>query len=69
MRKFLNDFLNREDGQALVEYILALSIVITIVTILATGLRTSMYKVWEFYSRQVSAACPGCPPAPSMRFR
>lgn len=66
MRKFLN---RDEGGQALIEYILALSVVIMIVTILANGLRTSMYRVWEFYSRQISAPCPGCPPAPSVRFR
>lgn len=62
-------FLHEEEGQALIEYVLALAVIITIVTLLATGFRKTLYQLWEFYSKQISAPCPGCPAAANVRFK
>lgn len=58
---------NSEAGQALIEYVLLIAITITLVTIMATGLRRSVFTLWSFYSRAISAPCPGCPPPTAVR--
>jgi Flp pilus assembly pilin Flp len=68
-REAVTKFLRDESGQAIVEYVLALSIALTIVTILATTLRRSLFKLWEGFAREISAACPDCPPDPKIRLR
>jgi Flp pilus assembly pilin Flp len=51
-----------EEGQAIVEYILMLVVVMSVVTILAVGFRKSIYSIWNLISRDVAAACPkDCP--------
>lgn len=54
-------------GQAIVEYLLGLTLVILLVGMIATVFRKSLYGMWEMISRDVSAACPGCPPDPKIR--
>ena len=61
-------FLRDEEGQAVVEYVLMLITAISVVALMGAGLRRSLFTVWEFFAKQISAACPGCPPDPSVRF-
>lgn len=56
-----------EEGQAVVDYILTLAIIVTVVTVLSLGFRTSLFKLWQTFAREISAACPDCPPDPSIR--
>jgi hypothetical protein len=57
----MKGFFAEEQGQVVVEYILALSIAIMIVAIIATGFRKSLISLWNSWGREISAACPGCP--------
>jgi Flp pilus assembly pilin Flp len=50
-----------EAGQALIEYVLLIAITLSLVTLLANGLRRSVFSLWTFYAKTVSAPCPGCP--------
>ena len=61
-------FLFEEDGQAVVEYVLMVVFALGLVALIATGFRKTILKLWIFYIRQVSAACPGCPPDPTYRY-
>lgn len=63
MKKLLHD----EGGQAIVEYMLMLTVAIGAVTIIAVGFRRSIFKLWTTLAKEISAACPGCPPDPSIR--
>lgn len=65
MRTFLRD----DGGQAIVEYMLALALVVSVITILATGFRKSLFKLWEFYAKGVAAPCPGCSAPSNIRFK
>jgi Flp pilus assembly pilin Flp len=56
--------LKDESGQALIEYVLLIALTISLVTIMATGLRKSVFTLWTFYTQAIAAPCPGCP-APS----
>jgi len=58
-----------KEGQALVEYILMLVMGISLVIMFNNSFRTTVASIWNFYIRQISAACPGCPPNPSYRIR
>lgn len=58
MRRFLSD----EDGQAIVEYLLMLMVAISIVAILASGVRRIVLGLWQVMACEISAACPHCPP-------
>lgn len=55
MRK-LND-----EGQAVVEYILMLVVTVSVVSIIGLGFRKTLFKLWSTFSREIAAACPGCP--------
>jgi hypothetical protein len=58
----------RDDlGQALIEYVLLIALTISLVTLMATGLRKSVFSLWGFYTRQIAAPCPGCPPPPEVK--
>jgi Flp pilus assembly pilin Flp len=58
---------NSEAGQALIEYVLLIAITISLVTIMATGLRRSVFTLWSFYTKAIAAPCPGCPPPDGVR--
>jgi Flp pilus assembly pilin Flp len=58
-----------EGGQAVVEYILTAASIIGMVSILAIGFRSALVKFWEAISKDVTAACPGCPADPAVRIR
>ncbi len=56
-----------ESGQALIEYVLLIAITLSLVTIMATGLRKAVYSVWGFYTKAIAAPCPGCPAPPEVK--
>jgi hypothetical protein len=51
----------KSQGQALVEYLLMLSVAITLVVIIQQGLKTSVFHLWKSFTCDIVAACPGCP--------
>jgi Flp pilus assembly pilin Flp len=56
MRKLFSD----ESGQAVVEYILAVSMAVAVVAVIATRFRKSIFGLWGVMTREISAACPDC---------
>jgi len=64
----MKGFLKDDGGQAIVEYILGIVIALGVVSVLAIGFRKSIMKLWLTISKNVSAACPGCPADPSLHF-
>ncbi len=48
-------------GQALVEYLLMLSLAVILVVIIQKGLKSSVFKLWSSFTKDIVAACPGCP--------
>jgi hypothetical protein len=52
----------KEKGQALVEFLLMLVLAMTVVAILSTGFRRSLFRIWEVITREVGAPCPDCAP-------
>ena len=64
MRKalvLLRDLSRDDRGQAVVEYILMVSITVMSVGALGYGLRKTLFSLWTVFAREISAACPGCP--------
>ncbi len=57
MRKALSN----ERGQAVIEYILMLTVAVSIVGIIGFGFRKSLFKLWGSFTQDIVAACPGCP--------
>jgi|GEM_PF-974708 len=53
--------LRDQKGQAVVEYILMLSLVVTFVGLLAKGFRAPLRGLWHLFAKEVAAPCPGCP--------
>jgi|GEM_PF-3193300 len=47
-------------GQAIIEYVLLLSIILSMAGILIGGVRSSRDKLWKKMICEVSAACPDC---------
>lgn len=60
--------LSNRRGQAILEYVLMMLIVVALVAILSKGLKSSLLIIWEFMAQRISAACPGCPPPPNVKF-
>ena len=56
-------------GQAVVEYLLGLVIAVSLVAGIAGVLRSSLFGLWQNFSREITAACPGCPADPSIRLK
>jgi Flp pilus assembly pilin Flp len=65
MRHFLND----ENGQAVVEYVLMLAVVVSVVSIMASSFRRILFQFWTQMSKEISAGCPKCIADPSIRSR
>jgi Flp pilus assembly pilin Flp len=53
-------FLMDESGQAIVEFMLLLLVVVGIVSALKTGLKKLTVKIWFLFARRIAAPCPGC---------
>ena len=49
-----------ESGQAIVEYILLLSIIMSMTGLMIAGVRSNRDKMWKRVLCEVSAACPDC---------
>jgi Flp pilus assembly pilin Flp len=62
-------FLRDEQGQAVIEYILMLAIVVSLVGVMGVGFRRGLIQLWEKMAKDISAPCPGCVPPPEVRFR
>jgi hypothetical protein len=51
---------NREQGQAIIEYVLLLSIILSMAGLLVASVRSNRDKMWKRIICDVSAACPDC---------
>jgi hypothetical protein len=49
-----------EQGQAILEYVLLLSIILTMAGLLMASVRSNRDKLWKRMLCEVSAACPDC---------
>lgn len=58
-----------EDGQAIVEYVLTISVALFMVAVLSRGFRTSVFNLWQMITKDVSAPCPHCPDRNNLRVR
>lgn len=63
------DFSRDDSGQAIVEYILMVAVVVAIIGVLSVGLRGVLVKVWGKMARDIAAPCAGCQPPPDVRIR
>ncbi len=51
---------NSRSGQALIEYILLLSIILSITGLIVAGVKTTRDKMWKQMICDISAACETC---------
>ena len=58
IRRFLKD----EGGQVIVEYLILLSIVLGVFTVVFLNFRASLIRLWRSIVVIVRAPCPGCEP-------
>jgi Flp pilus assembly pilin Flp len=58
--KQLRAFLMDESGQAIVEFMLLMLVIIGIVGALKEGLKRLTVKLWSFFARKIAAPCPAC---------
>jgi Flp pilus assembly pilin Flp len=58
-----------DEGQAVIEYMLALLVAVSVVIIIAKGFKKSLFVVWSGMTVSIAAACPGCPPNPKYRLK
>jgi hypothetical protein len=63
--------LNRinQQGQAVLEYMLMLSVALAVVTTISIGFKKSLFTIWGIFSQEIAAPCPGCPADPKVKFR
>ena len=64
------DLLNvnpKNAGQAILEYVLLLSIILSMTTLMMAGVSSSRDKMWKKFLCEVSAACPDCRSTPSAK--
>ena len=65
MRMFNRD----ERGQAVVEYVLGVALALSIVVVMGTTFRKSLFRLWGTITAEVTAACPKCPADPKVKLR
>lgn len=68
-RRRLSFLVSDEGGQAVLEYILMVSVAVSVVMVIGTGFRRILIKLWEKMARDIAAPCPSCPPPPDVRIR
>ncbi len=56
-----------KSGQAVLEYVLTIAIVVAFVSAIAGIFRASVIRLWEVMTQEVSAPCIGCPPDDQIR--
>lgn len=61
----LSDALRDDGGQVIVEYIIMLSLAIGVVAIMARAFKGTIIGLWKTFAKEISAACPKCPPTQS----
>ena len=64
MRKvfvLLGDLAADQEGQAVIEYVLMVSVTVGATGALVYGLRKTLFKLWSALAMDITAACPGCP--------
>jgi hypothetical protein len=62
--------LRNSEGQAVLEYVLMLLMAIGVVTSISLGFKKSLFKIWEIFAQEISAACPrDCAPDSRIKFR
>lgn len=64
MRKvfvLLGNLAQDEEGQAVIEYVLMVSVTVGATGALAFGLRKTLLALWSSFAKDIQAACPGCP--------
>ncbi|MBS1959753.1 MAG: hypothetical protein JST80_09800 [Bdellovibrionales bacterium] len=49
-----------ESGQAIIEYVILLTIILTITGLFVAAVRSSRDKMWKQMICDISAACPDC---------
>ena len=49
-----------EEGQAIIEYILLLSIILSLSGLMISGIHSTRDKMWKRFLCEISAACPTC---------
>ncbi|NDG85432.1 MAG: hypothetical protein EBX52_10420 [Proteobacteria bacterium] len=54
-----------DSGQAILEYMIVLLIIVSISGVIQFGVSKSRNKLWKWMICQISAACPGCNPTAS----
>lgn len=69
LKTAVSRFARDEEGQAVVEYLLMVSVTVVAAGILGFGFRKTLFKLWGIFAEEISAACPGCPPDPQVRVR
>jgi Flp pilus assembly pilin Flp len=62
MEEMKKNLFRDEQGQAIVEYILMLAMVISVVAIIATSFRKSIRLIWLQLTKEIAAGCPDCAP-------
>ncbi|MGZ3713549.1 MAG: hypothetical protein ACXVBE_17420 [Bdellovibrionota bacterium] len=53
-------FLMDESGQAIVEFMLLMLVIVSIVGTLKVGLKTLTVKLWFMFGRKIAAPCATC---------
>jgi Flp pilus assembly pilin Flp len=61
--------IRNQQGQAVLEYMLMLSVALAVVTTLSIGFKQSLFTIWGIFSKEISAPCPSCVPDPKVQFR
>jgi Flp pilus assembly pilin Flp len=61
--------IRNQQGQAVLEYMLMLSVALAVVTTISIGFKKSLFTIWGIFSKEISAPCPGCAADPKVQFR
>ena len=65
----MKGFFRDDSGQAVVEYVLMVMLALSVVSVIGITFRKTVIRMWEMISKDVAAACPGCPPPSGVSFR